>query len=338
MAAGVGKSTIAVLGYASCSSIMCACTHARTHTRRVLFCVHASSQRVKRPHSAQTPSERLYPHMQTHVCWHLRIRLVINKLAVHYLPAPSFVLLAQVTCSWVAVKVMGMLGFIDVDEIEPAKMRAFFPVAFAFLACIYANIKTLQFANVETFIVFRASTPLLIGVAEWALMGRELPSMRSLGAMLALVGGAVGYVLTDAAFVVTGYVWVGVWYVIFCFDQCVFHSHRTRSHAHHLSRDAHVGSSRCSLDAQALHQACSRHDQDALQLGARLLHQPLGVDHALPPHRPYRAPSPVDNAMDVTAGGRALALVRSGCGHVLLRLPLPRGRLGHVIHRHRQCV
>ena len=96
---------------------------------------------------------------------------------MHYLPAPSFVLLAQVTCSWVAVKFVGVLGFIDVDEIEYNKMMAFLPVAAAFLACIFANIKTLQFANVETFIVFRASTPLIIGITEWALMGRELPNM-----------------------------------------------------------------------------------------------------------------------------------------------------------------
>ena len=125
----------------------------------------------------------------------------------------------QVTCSWVAVKLVGMLGFIDVDELEYGKMRAFFPVAGAFLACIYANIKTLQYANVETFIVFRASTPLLIGVAEWAFMGRELPNLRSCAALLALVAGAVAYVVNDASFIVSGYIWVGLWYVIFCFDQ-----------------------------------------------------------------------------------------------------------------------
>merc|ERR1711988_323616 len=37
--------------------------------------------------------------------------------------------------------------------------------------------------------------------------------------MLCLVGGAILYVLTDASFVVSGYVWAGVWYIIFCFDQ-----------------------------------------------------------------------------------------------------------------------
>ena len=78
------------------------------------------------------------------------IMLVINKLAVHYLPAPSFVLLAQVTASWVAVKLAGCTGAIDVDELEWGKLKSFLPVAAAFLACIFANIKTLQFANVES--------------------------------------------------------------------------------------------------------------------------------------------------------------------------------------------
>ena len=36
------------------------------------------------------------------------------------------------------------------------------------------------------FIVFRASTPLLVSVAEWAMMGRELPNMRSALSLLSL--------------------------------------------------------------------------------------------------------------------------------------------------------
>jgi hypothetical protein len=78
--------------------------------------------------------------------------------------------------------------------------------------------------NVETFVVFRASTPLVIGIAEWWFMGRELPNARSAAAMLTLCAGAVFYVLTDASFKVDpdvslGYAWVVVWYVIFSFDQ-----------------------------------------------------------------------------------------------------------------------
>ena len=139
------------------------------------------------------------------------LMLIMNKLAVHLLPAPSFVLLSQFFCSWFAVKLCGVSGCIVVDRLEWKKLWQFLPIAAAFLAAVFANIKTLQFANVETFIVFRASTPLMIGIAEWAFMGRELPNARSLGAMVALCGGAAAYVLTDASFVVTGYIWVGLW-------------------------------------------------------------------------------------------------------------------------------
>jgi hypothetical protein len=37
------------------------------------------------------------------------------------------------------------------------QVRRFWIVAFVFLGTIYANMKTLQYANVETFIVFRSS-------------------------------------------------------------------------------------------------------------------------------------------------------------------------------------
>ena len=59
----------------------------------------------------------------------------------------------------------------------------------------------------------------MVGVAEWLFMGRELPNARSIFALLMLCGGAAAYVATDASFVVNGYIWVGVWYAIFCFDQ-----------------------------------------------------------------------------------------------------------------------
>ena len=144
------------------------------------------------------------------------LMLVVNKVAVHLLPAPSFVLLAQFFCSWFAVKVCGMCGCIVVDRLEWGKLRAFLPVSLAFLAAVFANIKTLQFANVETFIVFRASTPLTISICEWMCLGRELPNLRSTICLVVLLMCAAAYVYNDAHFVVHGYVWVAVWYFIFC--------------------------------------------------------------------------------------------------------------------------
>ena len=145
--------------------------------------------------------------------------LVTNKLAVHLLPAPSFVLVTQLFASWFAVKLCGMCGMITVDALEWGKLKAFFPISLAFLACLFANIKTLQFANVETFIVFRASTPLLISLADFCFLGRELPSCKSFMCLISLVAAAAGYAMTDSSYEVNGYVWVCIWYAIFCFDQ-----------------------------------------------------------------------------------------------------------------------
>jgi solute carrier family 35 protein len=147
------------------------------------------------------------------------LMLIMNKLAVHLLPAPSFVLLLQFFFSWFAVKLCGCCGLIVVDQLEWKKLLAFLPVSLAFLAAVFANIKTLQYANVETFVVFRASTPLTLSVCEWLCLGRELPGLRSAACLVTLLAAAAAYVATDAHFVVVGYIWVGVWYLIFCFDQ-----------------------------------------------------------------------------------------------------------------------
>jgi syndecan 4 len=42
----------------------------------------------------------------------------------------------------------------------------------------------LQFANVETFVVFRASTPIVISLCDWLFLGRELPDRRSACALV----------------------------------------------------------------------------------------------------------------------------------------------------------
>jgi solute carrier family 35 protein len=147
------------------------------------------------------------------------LMLVINKLAVSFLPAPSFLLLVQCLASWVAVWLAGRCGCATVDRLEWSKLRAFLPVSAAFLACIFANMKTLQYLNVDTFIVFRASTPLVIALCDYAFLGRQLPGMRSAACLVALLLGALGYVYSDAGFAVHGYAWVALWYCVFCFDQ-----------------------------------------------------------------------------------------------------------------------
>ena len=147
------------------------------------------------------------------------LMLVVNKVAVHTLPSPAFVLFAQLFTSAAAVWLAGAFGWVMVDKLEFKKALAFMPVAAAFLGAIFTNIKTLQYANVETFIVFRSSTPILVSIADYVFLGRELPNRKSWLSLLGLLLGAVLYVVTDDGFQVHGYFWVCVWYFVFCFDQ-----------------------------------------------------------------------------------------------------------------------
>mmetsp|Transcript_13554 Transcript_13554/g.19145 ORF Transcript_13554/g.19145 Transcript_13554/m.19145 type:complete len:312 (-) Transcript_13554:254-1189(-) len=145
--------------------------------------------------------------------------LISNKLAVHLLPAPSFILFAQLMGTVLVVQLAGALNYISPDKLEWNKAVKFFPVALIFLSTIFLNIKSLQYANVETFMVFRFSTPLCISIADYVFLGRQLPSRRSWMCLIALLVGAIGYASTDSHFQVEGYTFCAIWYVVFCLDQ-----------------------------------------------------------------------------------------------------------------------
>lgn len=114
---------------------------------------------------------------------------------------------------------MGSLGIIAVDKLEWNKIQPYIPAVFAFLGTIFCNLKTLQYCNVETFIVFRASTPIAVAIGDYLFLGRELPSYQSLICLIGLIFGVVIYTWTDAGFQINGYFWLSMWYFIFLIDQ-----------------------------------------------------------------------------------------------------------------------
>ncbi|GBG23998.1 GDP-fucose transporter 1 [Hondaea fermentalgiana] len=155
--------------------------------------------------------------------------LLVNKLAVHSMPTPGFVLLCQLAASAVFTWGAGRLRYIEVDPLSVDKVRKFWIVPVAFLMTVFANIKILQHSNVETFITFRASTPIIISVLDWALMGRELPSRKSWVCLFGLLVGALMYLYFEkGSMTATSYFWVAAWYCIFVFDQ-IFIKHITNT-------------------------------------------------------------------------------------------------------------
>lgn len=73
--------------------------------------------------------------------------------------------------------------------------------------------------NVDTFICFRASTPLVVALADAALLKRQLPNPKSWASLLALLAGVCAYTALDDGFSAQSYGWIGVWMAIFVADQ-----------------------------------------------------------------------------------------------------------------------
>ena len=146
--------------------------------------------------------------------------LVINKVTVNELPNPTFILLCQLLATAGCIQVFSKVGIINqVEDITAKTARPYFTVAIAFLGALYTNVKTLQYANVETFIVFRSSTPIVISIMDYVFLGRELPTAKSWASLLIILCGAIWYVYTDSHFEVRAYSWVLLWYVVFAVDQ-----------------------------------------------------------------------------------------------------------------------
>eukprot|EP00581_Thalassiosira_minuscula_P012228 CAMPEP_0183717254 /NCGR_PEP_ID=MMETSP0737-20130205/10914_1 /TAXON_ID=385413 /ORGANISM="Thalassiosira miniscula, Strain CCMP1093" /LENGTH=232 /DNA_ID=CAMNT_0025946663 /DNA_START=469 /DNA_END=1167 /DNA_ORIENTATION=+ len=77
----------------------------------------------------------------------------------------------------------------------------------------------LLYADIEAFMVFRFSTPLVMRIADHLLLKQKPPSPRSWSCLFALLVGALGYVYMDLEFEVNGYTSCAVWYCILSLDQ-----------------------------------------------------------------------------------------------------------------------
>jgi len=176
-----------------------------------------ASQVVLLPMSSTSKAQIAFAAMGYMAC--SSMMLVGNKLAVNYMPAPSFVLWCQLSVSALSVFVLGLCGLIEVDSLVMKKVMSFGPVALVFVGTLFCNMKTLQYANVETFIVFRASTPCAVSICDYLFLGRELPNKKSTASLVGLAVCAYLYVQSDAGFKVVAYTWLAVWYVAFLIDQ-----------------------------------------------------------------------------------------------------------------------
>ncbi|XP_072993668.1 GDP-fucose transporter 1-like [Typha latifolia] len=132
---------------------------------------------------------------------------IINKYAITKFNYPGLLTALQYLTSAFGVWLLGKLGFLYHDPFTFETAKKFLPAAIVFYLAIFTNTNLLRHANVDTFIVFRSLTPLLVAIADTTFRKQPCPSKLTFLSLVIILGGAVGYVMTDTGFNLTAYSW-----------------------------------------------------------------------------------------------------------------------------------
>merc|ERR1711907_751019 len=126
--------------------------------------------------------------------------LVVNKVVLTLIPLHSAVTVAQLAFCAALVFILRGAKIIEVDDFEWEKVKPYSLYIGGFCMGIYSNMRALANSNVETVIVFRACTPLVVAVLDVIFLGRHIPNAKSILALIMIFGGALGYVASDHQF------------------------------------------------------------------------------------------------------------------------------------------
>eukprot|EP00906_Rhabdomonas_costata_P029209 RCo041242 len=149
--------------------------------------------------------------------------LLINKLALHFFPLPSTITLVQLVFCVAVLHLFQAGGLLQLDALTWSKIRPYMVYNVAFAAYAYANMRALQDSGVDTVILFRCCSPLVIAVLDWAFLGRALPSWRSTFSLVLICVGGVGFVEVDGTYRALGfraYTWCLIYLALLCFLIC----------------------------------------------------------------------------------------------------------------------
>lgn len=147
--------------------------------------------------------------------------VLVNKLILHYFPFPSIVVTMQLFASIFLIYGGNMVGIMEIDKLTMAAIKPYLIYTVAFSTGVYTNMMCLNTSNVETVIVARALSPLVVSLLDPIFLGRELPSKRSFAALGLIVLGAFGYASTDEQFKSQGmnaYIWPALYLAVITFE------------------------------------------------------------------------------------------------------------------------
>jgi len=141
--------------------------------------------------------------------------LIANKLAFTAVPAPALVTSIQYAITALTVILCQKCGVLEADlSLDFRIIKSYLIVPLLFSLAIFTNGKLLEVANIETFLIFRFSTPLTVGLCDFFMLGKELPSIRSFICFSSIIFGAFLYTLSDEGFALNSYLWAVAYLVV----------------------------------------------------------------------------------------------------------------------------
>jgi GDP-mannose transporter len=123
--------------------------------------------------------------------------LLFNKACMAVLSAPCTVTLLQVTVTTVLIGAAWCCSLVEIQTVDRALLSQYVIYALIFVLGINFTMRSLAITNVETVLLFRSCSPVLVSFIDTLWLGREMPSRRSFASMLCIVLGATWFAASE---------------------------------------------------------------------------------------------------------------------------------------------
>eukprot|EP01064_Diplonema_japonicum_P037378 TRINITY_DN8723_c5_g1_i1.p1 TRINITY_DN8723_c5_g1~~TRINITY_DN8723_c5_g1_i1.p1 ORF type:complete len:346 (+),score=61.34 TRINITY_DN8723_c5_g1_i1:102-1139(+) len=145
--------------------------------------------------------------------------VVINKWALQNFQFGATLTAIQFAVSAGFAYLLGVMGYAEVDKLDYQKVKAFMPAVCMFYISVATNLKLLESANVDTYIVVRSCVPLFTLALEVTYLKSPFPGFKTVLSLLLIFIGACGYVATDSSFKWSAYGYAIAYLCAFTVDQ-----------------------------------------------------------------------------------------------------------------------
>ena len=123
--------------------------------------------------------------------------LLFNKACMIVLPAPCVVTLLQVTVTTLLIATAWCCSLVDIQKVNRGVLWQYMLYSILFVLGINFTMRSLANTNVETVLLFRSGSPIVVSCIDTLCLGREMPSRRSAVSMLCILFGATWFAASE---------------------------------------------------------------------------------------------------------------------------------------------